>query len=71
MQEKIMELLEKRREPMSRSEIAKVLNEKDTKVSDRLCKMVKHKELFTIEVCKEEAAAKYGSPRRLKLFYVK
>jgi DNA invertase Pin-like site-specific DNA recombinase len=70
MQAEIIELLEKEKRPMSRSEIARTLNESEIKVSLRIRKMIKWKDIKFVEVDRLQAMEKYHCNRRLRLYYV-
>lgn len=72
MQEEILQLLKKERRAMSLGEISRKLREKDiVKVSKRISRLVKYKEVQYKEVDRGLALVLYGCKRRLKVYYIR
>lgn len=71
MQERIIKVLERAKEPLSRTEIADELDTRPETVSDRLRKLLKHKEICCIEINKTQALERYNQKKPMKLFYLK
>jgi repressor of nif and glnA expression len=70
-QEEILEVLEKADKPLSRREIAELLEDTGlTKISATICKLLKNQEIKFIEVSRIEAKKKYNSKRRLRVYYI-
>lgn len=69
-QVEIIEVLEKFKKPMSRTEIAKVLEEDVVRVSHSIARLIKGKEIKIIEINREQALATYHCKRRMRLYYV-
>jgi len=72
-QGEILEVLEKSKKPLSRSEIAIILNESGCNVSHHLKTLITHNEVKIIEINRIQAKVffKEKSPsRRMRLYYV-
>ena len=69
-QAEIFEYLEKQQEPTSRGEIALALKESPSKVSTRIAKLLKHEEIKCIEIDRKEAHKRYGTCRRMFIYYL-
>ena len=68
-QEEILKLLEEKREPLTLSQICSNLNCRKVKISPQLKKLVHYNEISFTEINHEEAR-KYGSKRRMRLYYI-
>jgi hypothetical protein len=62
--------LEKAKEPLSRSEIAKSIGCEPKTVSMRLKVLIKFHEVNSIEIPREEAMRRFRSKRRMNLYYL-
>ena len=69
MQEKIIKLLEKKKEPLSRTEIANILKRTPISVSKTLRVLLKHDEIKCIEIDRIVAYEKYKPKKRMRLYY--
>jgi predicted transcriptional regulator len=72
-QGEIIELLEKLRRPLSRTEIAQLLEQDVTNISHHLKKLITHHEIKIVELNREQAAGFFGinaPSRRMRLYYV-
>lgn len=67
----ILELLEKKKYPLSRFEICKILDEDGTKVSHSLKKLIFHNEVKYIEINREQSKEflKFKAPKRRMRLY--
>lgn len=72
MQEEILDLLEKQEKPLSRTEIARMLNEENLgKISSHIQRLLKHKEIKSIEINRKTAMKFYNTQHRMRLYYIK
>jgi Mn-dependent DtxR family transcriptional regulator len=70
MQQKIIEVLQKSKEPLGRSEIAKKLKVRPETVTDRLTKLVKNNEVECYEIDRTQAMIRFGAKRRMRLYWI-
>lgn len=70
MQEEILELLKEQRRPLSRGEIAELLNENVKKISMRIAQLIKFNEVKTLEIPRDLAFKMYHCRRRMRVYYV-
>jgi len=70
VQEKIVEILEKSKVPLSLAEIAEIVNQTDQLVSKALSQMLKYQEIKCMELNKDLAMKFYKCKRRMRLFYI-
>jgi transcriptional regulator of NAD metabolism len=69
-QEKILEILEKNKKPMSRSEIAITLSASLSLISHNIARLIKAKDIKIIEIDREQALKIYHCKRRMRLYYI-
>jgi hypothetical protein len=69
-QQDIINVLRKNKRPMSRGEIAKELGHDETLVSHSIKRMVKGRDIKTIELNRYQAMDWYHCKRRMKIYYV-
>jgi predicted transcriptional regulator len=69
-QQDILDVLKKENKPLSRTEIAEILEINATSVSLRLNKLLKYNEVKIIEIKSIDAKKLYNSNRAMKLYYV-
>lgn len=69
-QAEVIAVLERAKKPLSRTEIAKILNEKPHNISVNIRKLLDHKEINYKEIDRAAAFVLYNAKRRLKLYYV-
>lgn len=69
-QEEVISVIVKIKKPLSRTEIAKILNQDVIRVSHALQKLLKAKEIKSTEIDREKAMIRYGSKRRMRLYYL-
>ena len=72
-QSEILEILGKMNKPLSRSEIATLLNEDANHVSHHLQKLIIHQEIKIIEIDRIQAKAFFkgkAPSRRMRLYYI-
>ncbi len=69
-QAEVMELLEKMKEPLSRTDIANILKENTITVSHALQRLISYNEVKVIEISGEQALVKYKCKKRMRLYYV-
>lgn len=67
----VIELLEKKRRPMSAREISEALNMAFVVVSCNIRKLVQNEEIKVLELTREQAAQKFNVhyKRRMRLYY--
>jgi predicted Zn-ribbon and HTH transcriptional regulator len=68
-QEEVIKVLKKSKEPLSRGDIAKCLNEDAVKISHILQKLLKYNDIKCIELDRYQAMAKYNCQRRIRVYY--
>ena len=69
-QEEVYEVLKKEKRPLSRAEIAKLLNDDPTHVSHSINRLIKSKYIKIIEINQYQAMEKYNCRRRMRLYYI-
>ena len=69
-QSDILEVLEKAKEPLSRGQIAQILNFDLVKVSHSISRLIKARDIKVIEINREQAMKKYKCKHRMLLYYV-
>ena len=72
-QEEVYNCLKSHKKPLSRTEIAEILNENANKISTLINVLLKHSEIKYIEIDRVEAKKIFGDKapfRRMKLYYV-
>lgn len=69
-QEEVLSALEKFKRPLSRTEIASVINRDKRIVTHAIGKLIKSNEIKIIEINREQAMEKYNCRRRMRLYYV-
>lgn len=69
-QEDIIKLLEKETKPLTRKEIAELLEENASKISRILQTLLKFNEINYIEIDRKEAMKSYGCKRRMKKYFL-
>lgn len=62
-------ILKGSKEPLSRGEIAKLLDDCPTKVSFQLSRLIKYNEIGSVEIEREAAKLKFNCNRRMKLYF--
>lgn len=70
-QSEVINLLEKKKKPLSCREIAILIGDDPHKVGKDLNKMIKYKEVYTLEIDKDKAYKDYNCKKRMRLYYVK
>ena len=70
MQAEIINLLLKKRVPLTRTEIAEQIGSTPIKVSTNLKKLLKYDEVIAIELHTKLALKFYGCKRKMRLYYV-
>lgn len=70
MQEKILRVIKRSGKALGRTEIAKILNERPEKITNRITQMVKSNQLGCIEIDRHEAKKRFNAKRRMRLYYV-
>lgn len=68
-QEDILKFLEGQKQPLTRGEIAKAMNESKDKISKLLNRLLIYKEIKCIEIDRFQAMARCGCRRRMRLYY--
>ena len=66
----IIEVLEKSKKPISRSEIAKILNQDVVRVSHAIARLVKYNDIKVIEIDRNQAMKIYHCKRRMHIYYI-
>ncbi len=66
----ILQILEKYKKPMSRTEIAKALNDDLSLISHSLKRLLKSADIKIIEIDRKEAMIRFHCKRRMRLYYV-
>jgi hypothetical protein len=66
----VIEVLEKYKKPLSRTDIAKILNESVILVSHAIARLIKGREIKIIEIDRNEAMRLYHCKRRMRLYYI-
>lgn len=71
----MINILQKAKKPMSRTEITiilqeKILKQEAIKVSHLIQKMLKHNEIKCMEINRKQAIKHYGCKRRMRIYYV-
>lgn len=69
-QQKVIDILEKAEKPLSRSEIAKLLDERNEKVSLWIKKMLRYNEIKCMEINRVQAKKHYNCKRRMRIYYI-
>ena len=69
-QQEVIELLEKNKEPLSRTEIANKLGMDKLRVSHSLQRLEKAREVKVIEINRQQAMERYNCKRRMRLYYI-
>lgn len=69
-QSEVIDILEAHKKPMSRTEIAKILNVNAVIVSHSIMRLVKNKGVKIIEIDREQAMKYYNCKRRMRLYYL-
>ena len=69
-QQDVIEILEKTKEPLSVSDIARLIDDDVYKISKELTKMLKYNEVAFIEIDRFEAMEKYNCKRRMRLWFI-
>lgn len=69
-QQDVIEILEKMKQPLSVSDIAKLIDDEVTKISKELTRMLKYNEVSFIEIDRFEAMEKYNCKRRMRLWFI-
>lgn len=69
-QQEVISVLEKFKKPMSRTEIANVLNQDIIMVSHALRRLVKGGEVKIIELDRHQAMERFHCKHRMRLYYV-
>ena len=69
-QEEVIDLLQKMKEPIAVSDIAKMIEDDAYKISKELNKMLKYNEVNFIEIDRFEAMKKYNCKRRMRLWFI-
>lgn len=68
-QERILNVLEKQKEPLSRTEIAVLIKDDIFKTSKSIRKLLRHNEIKCIEINRVEAFKRFKCKRRMRLYY--
>lgn len=66
----ILEVLEKSKRPMSASDIALALNERDKHVFISIRRLIKSNSIKILEIDREQALKLYKCKRRMRLYYI-
>ena len=72
-QEEICDILKKVNKPLSRTQIAELLNDNPNKISKLICVLIKHNDIKCIEISRIEAKEILGDKapfRRMKMYYI-
>ena len=72
-QEEVLRVLEKKKEPLSCSEICEVLEAEIVVINRALARLLKHNEIKAMEISRFEAKMRWGEKaplRRVRLYYV-
>lgn len=69
-QQEVIEILQKAKKPLSRTEIAERLNETAIKISILIRRMLKYGEVKCIEINRKQALKYYNCKRRMRIYYV-
>ena len=69
MQQEVIEVLEKAKKPMSRTQIAKELEKDLVIVSHAISKLIKFREIKCIEIDRNQAMEMFHCKRRMRLYY--
>lgn len=69
-QSDVLSVLEKSQRPLSRSEIARALNDNDTHVSHSIQRLIKGRAIKIMEIDRKQAMEHYRCKRRMRLYYV-
>jgi len=69
-QSDVIEVLEKNKKPMSRTDIAKELNEDINLISHIIARLVKAHDIKCIEINRIQAMKLYHCKRRMRLYYI-
>jgi len=69
-QQDVIEILEKTKEPLSVSDIARLIDDDTYKISKELTRMLKYKEVCFIEIDRFKAMEKYNCKRRMRLWFI-
>jgi len=69
-QQDVIEILEKMKQPLSVSDIAKFIDDEVCKISKELTRMLKYNEVSFVEIDRFEAMEKYNCKRRMRLWFV-
>ena len=69
-QEDVLKVLEKVKRPLSRTEIAQMLQEDICLVSHLIARLIKGRDIKIIEIDRNQAMEKFHCKRRMRLYYV-
>ena len=69
-QQDVIKILGKMKEPLSVSDIARLIDDDVYKISKELTKMLKYNEVAFIEIDRFEAMEKYNCKRRMRLWFI-
>ena len=70
-QHEVIQVLIKSNRPMSRTEIAIILNERPVKISFQLKRLLYNKEIHFLELNRIKAWQIYKCKRRMRLYFIK
>ena len=70
-QYEVIQVLKKNNRPMSRTEIAIILNERPVKISFQLKRLLYNKEIHFLELNRIKAWQIYKCKRRMRLYFIK
>ena len=69
-QEEVIRILEKVKKPLSRTEIAKILNKDLINISHSIARLIKGHQIKIIEIDREQAMIEFHCKRRMRLYYI-
>ena len=69
-QSEVLDILEKYKKPLSRTDIATMLEQDLVMVSHAIARLVKSHEIKIIEINSEQALKLYKCKRRMRLYYL-
>lgn len=69
-QSEILDILEREKKPLSRTQIAKFLHQDVTLVSRVIARMIKNESVKIVEISREQAKVMFNCRRRMRMYYV-
>jgi len=69
-QSEVIDVLQKANKPLSRTEIAMLLNQEATKISFLLKKLLRGGDIKVVEINRKQAIKNYNCKRRMRIYYI-